>query len=100
VLVAMPSFSLGESLLSHYASRIPALEHRYLVGYLLLGRIEGCELVFLTCQAPDAEILDYYASLLPPGRRASARARFRLVVVPDDSPRSVAAKLLDRGPTC
>jgi hypothetical protein len=63
--------------LSHYASRIPALEHRYLVAYLLLGRIEGCELVFLTCQAPGEEILDYYASLLPAHRRVSARARLR-----------------------
>lgn len=32
VLVALPSFSIGESLLSHYAARIPALEHRYLVA--------------------------------------------------------------------
>ena len=48
VLVALPSFSVGESLLSHYASRIPALEHRYLVAHLLLHRIKACELVFLT----------------------------------------------------
>jgi hypothetical protein len=96
VLVAMPSFSLGESLLSHYGSRIPALEHRYLVGYLLLGRIEDCELVFVCCQPPGEEILDYYASLLPADRRASAHSRFRLVVVPDGSPRAIAAKLLDR----
>jgi PGM1 C-terminal domain len=32
VLVALPSYSVGESLLSHYADRIPALEHRYLVS--------------------------------------------------------------------
>ena len=30
VVVVLPSFSMGESLLSHYATRIPALEHRYL----------------------------------------------------------------------
>ena len=29
VLIAMPSYSVGESLLSHYANRIPSLEHRY-----------------------------------------------------------------------
>ena len=34
VLVALPSFSIGESLLSHYVDRIPALEHRYLLGLL------------------------------------------------------------------
>ena len=96
VVVVLPSFSIGESLLSHYATRIPALEHRYLVTSLMLHRIESCELVFLTCQAPDSRVLDYYASLLPPDRRGSARTRFRLAVVPDDSPRPIAAKLLDR----
>jgi len=35
VLIALPSFSLGESLLSHYADRIPSLEHRYLVAQLV-----------------------------------------------------------------
>lgn len=96
VVVVLPSFSIGESLLSHYATRIPALEHRYLLTSLMLHRIESCELVFLTCQAPDSRVLDYYASLLPPDRRGSARTRFRLAVVPDDSPRPIAAKLLDR----
>ena len=40
--------------------------------------------------------MDYYISLVPPDRRASVRARFRLVVVPDNTPRCIAAKLLDR----
>ena len=96
VVVVLPSFSMGESLLSHYATRIPALEHRYLVTSLMLHRIEACELVFLTCQAPGRRVLDYYASLVPWGRRGSARNRFRLAVVPDDSTRPIAAKLLDR----
>ena len=48
VVVVLPSFSMGESLLSHYATRIPALEHRYLVTSLMLHRIKTCELVFLT----------------------------------------------------
>ena len=96
VVVVLPSFSMGESLLSHYATRIPALEHRYLVTSLMLHRIESCELVFLTCQAPDSRVLDYYASLLPRDQRSSARTRFRLAVVPDDSARPIAAKLLDR----
>jgi hypothetical protein len=92
----LPCFSVGESLLSHYASRIPALEHRYLVTHLMLHRIQACELVFLTCQAPSKEVVDYYTSLVPADRRASVRARFRLMVVPDDTPRPIAAKLLDR----
>ena len=96
VVVVLPSYSLGETLLSHYATRIPALEHRYLVTSLMLHRIEGCELVFLTCQAPGRGVLDYYASLVPRRHRASTEARFRVAVVPDDSPRALAAKLLDR----
>ena len=96
VLVVLPSYSVGESLLSHFANRIPALEHRFLLATLLLGRIESCELVFVSCQAPEPEVLDYYESLLPPERRDSARARLRILTVPDASARSVAAKLLDR----
>jgi PGM1 C-terminal domain len=96
VVVVLPSYSVGDTLLSHYATRIPALEHRYLVTSLMLHRIEGCELVFLTCQAPGKRVLDYYASLVPPQDRASTKARFRVAVVPDDSPRPLAEKLLDR----
>jgi len=96
VLVVLPSFSIGESVLSHYADRIPALEHRYLVAHLLLHRVESCEIVFLTCQTPDAEVIDYYTSLLPAECRASVRGRFRSVVVPDGTARAVAAKLRER----
>jgi hypothetical protein len=96
VVVVLPSYSVGEALLSRYASRIPALEQRYLVTSLMLHRVEACELAFLTCQTPGLRVLDYYASLVQGGRRASGRTRFRLVVVPDDSPRPISAKLLDR----
>jgi|SRR5215469_11945889 len=96
VLVALPSFSVGESLLSHYAARIPALEHRYLVAHFLLHRIAACEVAFLSCAAPGDEVLDYYTSLVPAAYRASVRSRFRNVVVRDESPRPIAAKVLDR----
>jgi hypothetical protein len=96
VVIALPSFSVGEALLSHYAERIPALEHRYLVGQLVLHRIERCRMVFVSSVAPGEAVLDYYASLGPPHRRGVARAGFEVVVVPDQSARSVAAKLLDR----
>ncbi|MDP9222698.1 MAG: peptide ligase PGM1-related protein [Actinomycetota bacterium] len=96
VLVVLPSFSVGESLLSHYAARISALEHRYLVAHFLLHRVAACEMAFVTCEEPGEEVLGYYASLVPAGSRASVRTRFRTVVVPDRTPRSVAAKLLDR----
>ena len=95
VMVALPSFSLGESLLSHYGDRIPALEHRYLLALLVLNRV-ACDLVLVVCQAPTPEVLDYYVSLLRPERRASARARLHVLEVPDPSHRSIAEKLLDR----
>jgi PGM1 C-terminal domain len=96
VCVALPSFSVGESLLSHYADRIPALEHRYLLSIFLVSRIEDCEVVFLSSAAPAPEVLEYYASLLPAEARSAVRDRFRVFEVPDASARSVAAKLLDR----
>lgn len=96
VLVALPSFSVGESLLSHYAERIPALEHRYLHAQLMLARIDSCEMVFVSCEAPAPEVQDHYLSLVPASRRDSVRKRLRIFVVPDRTHRSVAAKLLDR----
>lgn len=96
VIVVLPSFSVGESLLAHYAPRIPALEHRYLVSILMLARVPSCELVFLTCQDPGRDLVEYYISLLPAPVRDDVMRRFRLVVVPDLSGRAVAAKLLDR----
>ncbi len=96
VLVALPSYSVGESLLSHYADRIPALEHRYLVPALMLGRIPTCELVFVSSRAPAPEVVDLYFDCLPSDAASSARRRFHTVIVDDDSPLSVAEKLLSR----
>lgn len=96
VVVALPSYSVGESLLSHYAERIPALEHRYLMAQLLLNRIESCDFVFLCCEAPGDEVLDYYRTLVPRAARERLRARYCQVVIPDRSAGSLAAKLLDR----
>ena len=96
VLIALPSFSVGESLLSHYVERIPALEHRYLIAQLMLHRIPTCEMVFVSCEAPSDEVLEYYASLVPEDGRRVTRENFRVLEVPDRRARSVAAKLLDR----
>ncbi|MBA2382710.1 MAG: hypothetical protein H0V73_11425 [Chloroflexi bacterium] len=38
VVIALPSYSVSESLLSHDGDRIPALEHRYLNALFMLGR--------------------------------------------------------------
>jgi hypothetical protein len=96
VLVALPSYSLGESLLSHYAGRIPALEHRYLVVLLLLNRFEHCDVVFVCSRAPEPETLDYYTSLAGSDDLDRVRRRFHVLEVPGIGPRSVASKLLDR----
>jgi hypothetical protein len=96
VLVVLPSHSLAESLLSHYGPRVRALEHRYLVAYLLLHRVPRCEMVFLCSHAPDPEVIDYYSSLTAARDKTSAMPRFRSIVVDDGTARSVSAKLLDR----
>jgi hypothetical protein len=96
VLIALPSFSVGESLLSHYVDRIPGLEHRYLLAVLMLHRIPTCDFVFVSCRAPEQEVVDYYLSLLPAAQRDAARRRLHILEVPDPSGRAVAAKLLDR----
>ena len=96
VLIVLPSYSVSESILSHYGDRIPSLEHRYLNSLLIAGRIESCEIVHISTRRPDPEIFDYYLSLMPPDRRASAQERISLVDIDDGTPRSIAAKLLDR----
>lgn len=96
LLFVMPSHSVGESLLSHYADRVNALEHRYLVAALLLGRIRSCEMVILVSKAPMPEIIDYYISFLPEDAQVSARQRLRVEEIPGDSHRSISNNLLDR----
>ncbi|MGZ8738196.1 MAG: peptide ligase PGM1-related protein [Nocardioides sp.] len=95
VRIELPSYSMAPSILAHYAPRLAALEHRYLLSQLVLPRMTGCEVLFVTCAAPGQDVLDYYFSLLPPDQRAAAR-RLQVLVVPDASPRPVTAKLLDR----
>lgn len=96
VVVALPSLSVAESLLAHYVERLPALEHRYLHAQLMLTRIEDCQFVFISCQAPSSEVLDYYLALVPADLRDDMTARMRILEVPDRTARPVAAKLLDR----
>lgn len=96
VVVALPSFSMGETLLAHYATRLPSLEHRYLLGALQVGRTPGAHVVLVTSGPPSGDVLDYYSRLASPDDPDDARRRISCLVVPDASPRGVAAKLLDR----
>lgn len=96
VVIGLPSFGVSESVLEHYAARIPSLEHRYLHASLLTRSIPGCEFIHVTCQHPGAEVLDYYAHLAFPDDPAAFHKRVTVVEVPDSTPRSVAVKLLER----
>ena len=97
VLVVLPSYSVSESLLSHYGERIPSLEHRYAGAMLIPGRIASCQIVYVSSRSPRPEIVDYYLSLLPPRITAPASVggsgSSRSI---DGTSRSVAAKLVDR----
>lgn len=90
VMVILPSFSVSESILSHYGPRIPSLEHRYLNAILVSSRVTDCENITILTRLPDPAILDYYVGLMPAGRRASARARTSFIEVDDGTPRSMA----------
>jgi hypothetical protein len=96
VVVALASYSVGESLLSHYVERLSALEHRYLLAQLMVNRIPGCEVLFVCSEAPTAEVVDYHGSLVGVDAAQGMRTRVGYVVVPDRSARSLAAKLLDK----
>lgn len=96
VVVGLPSYSLGGTILEHYRPLLAPLEHRFLLAMLMLPRIPGEQLVLVTCREPEEELLDYYARLADPADPDAVRRRVRLVVVPDDGPRPLAAKLLDR----
>ncbi|TNC48282.1 carboxylate-amine ligase [Rubellimicrobium rubrum] len=94
VVVVLPSLSLGEAVLAHYGSRLPALEHRYLAAFFMLHRLPNCEVIYVSTLAPSEEVMEYCASLLPPG--SDALARFHCFALGDTSMRGVAEKLLDR----
>jgi hypothetical protein len=95
-VVVLPSYSVGDSLLAHYAGRLPILEHRYLLWLLMLPHVPASQIVFVTSVRPSRKVLDYYLSLVPPEHRRDMRARMRILVVPDSSARSITTKLLDR----
>ncbi len=97
VLIALPSYSVSESLLSHYRDRIASLEHRYFTAIVIPARIDTCEMVYISTKAPGPEVVEYSLSLVPEERRDDLRARIRIVEVPEDgTPRSVAGRLVDR----
>jgi hypothetical protein len=96
VSIALPSYSVSETILSHYGDRIPSLEHRYLASLLMPSRIPTVSIVYLSTRRPEQAAIDYYPGLLSPERRALTEGRYRLVEWNDGTPRSVAARLVHR----
>jgi len=96
VLVVLPSFSVSESLLSHYGDRVPSLEHRYVPAMLIPSRITTCSVMYVSTRRPAPEVIDYYLALVRPEARERLRSRVSFIEVDDGTPHSVASKLLDR----
>ncbi|MBT9254983.1 hypothetical protein KMZ32_07770 [Phycicoccus sp. MAQZ13P-2] len=96
VVVSLPSHSMPARLLERHASHLPALEHRALLDGLLTAHDPAARVVVVTSSEPAPEVLDHYARLARPDDPDDARRRVTCLVVPDDGPRGIAAKLLDR----
>lgn len=96
VIVALASYSIGESLLAHYEDRLPALEHRYLNSLLVLNRVHDCEVLFVCSEPPTAEVMDYYRSIVTTDTADRMARQARCVALSDRTARSLASKLLDR----
>jgi hypothetical protein len=96
IVVVLPSFGIGESLLSHYAARATALEHRYLVPLVMLGRLPDVHLLFLFSLRPEPAVVDHYLAMLPESVRATAMERVTILALDDPRPLSVATKLAGR----
>jgi hypothetical protein len=92
VLLVLPSYSVGECMLSHYNNRIKSLEHRYLNALLVAARIPSCEIVYVSTVRPEPGVLEYYASIMRDDMQGAAR--YRVFDVDDGSLRSVATKLV------
>jgi hypothetical protein len=96
VVISLPSLNIADSLLAHYADRLPALEQRYLLAVALLARIPTCEMVLVCSAAPTPDVLDQHFGDLPADVRDDCRRRFHLLDVGDTTPRSLTAKLVGR----
>jgi hypothetical protein len=97
VMVALPSYSVSESLLSHYGDRIPSLEHRYLNALAVAARIDTCEIAYISTRSALPEVIRYLLELVPEAVRASTAGRILFIEVPEDgTSRSVAARMVDR----
>jgi hypothetical protein len=95
VVVNLPSYSLDETVLTHYGPRIPALEQRYLCEILAL-QDPSARLVYLSSKQVPQYLVDYYRALIPDLDDVDLDRRLLLLSVDDPSPRPLSQKLLAR----
>lgn len=91
-IVVVPSMSIDSDLTG---SELQAYEERFLFLLLLL-RQPRARLIYVTSQAINPSIIDYYLDLLPGVISSHARKRLFLVAPLDASPRPLTQKLLER----
>ena len=92
-VVAIPSISYGEEVLSLHANELDALEERFLYLVFALRRPRA-RLVVVTSRPIRAEVVDYFLDLI--SEVPDARERIDLVSPDDGSVRPLSHKLLDR----
>jgi hypothetical protein len=92
-IVVVPSLSVDK--VPPSAAALQAYEERYLFLLLLL-RQPRARMIYVTSQAVNPSIVDYYLDLLPGVIPSHARQRLHLVAPLDGSPRPLSEKLLER----
>ncbi len=93
-VVVVPSLSLDQEVLAKVTG-VHYYEER-LLYYLILLQLPRTQVIFVTSQAVDPVIIDYFINLLPGVPVSHARARLTLLDAHDASPRALTAKILER----
>jgi hypothetical protein len=96
VVVVLPSLNVSASVRAYYDTRLPTLEHRFLLSLARLGRVPGSRMVMVTSIAPDPHVWDYYLRLAARLTSEDLVGRAHLVTLDDASGRPLADALLDR----
>ena len=93
-VVVVPSLSLDQEVLARVTG-VHYYEER-LLYYLILLQLPRTQVIFVTSQAVDPVIIDYFINLLPGVPVSHARARLTLLDAHDATPRALTAKILER----
>ncbi len=93
-VVVVPSLSLDQEVLSKVTG-VHYYEER-LLYYLILLQLPRTQVIFVTSQAVDPVIIDYFINLLPGVPVSHARSRLTLLDAHDASPRALTEKVLER----